>query len=158
MKACERKVENREGRVERNFLLATRYLPLSNKKNWGFTYIEMLIVVALVALCFVPLLQMFAKSVDEVLSYSTLGTAALLARDNLEEVKNYRLTKDQIKRTGEVWFPPEKEPPLEFNGAKWRIKRTAVSGTDPLEIRVDVYQADKLNKPLVELVTLIEDM
>jgi hypothetical protein len=45
-------------------------------KNEGFTYIEMLTVVTLLALCFVPLLQMFVSSLDEVAQYSGFGTAA----------------------------------------------------------------------------------
>ncbi len=156
MKACEKSF--RFGVISSRFVDCLKPKTQNLKLKTGFTYIEMLVVVALVAICFVPLLHMFAQSMDEVMAYSTLGTATLLARDTMEEVKNIRLTKDQIRRTGEVWIPAQKDPPIEMNGTKWRIQRTAVSGTDPLEIRVAVFQYEDLSSPVVELVTIIEDV
>ena len=60
------------------------------KGSKGFTYIEMLIVIALMGLCFVPLLQLFTESMDEVQQYSDLGTAVQLGREAMEGVKNLR--------------------------------------------------------------------
>ncbi|MBI3999040.1 MAG: type II secretion system protein, partial [Candidatus Omnitrophica bacterium] len=89
------------------------------KSLTGFTYIEMLVVVTLMALCFVPLLQMFTESMTQVGQYSELGTALQLGREAMEGVKNLRLTEAQIEAQGVVWFPPEKEPPLEMNHETW---------------------------------------
>ncbi len=124
----------------------------------GFTYIEILMVIALVALCFVPLIQMFAKSMDEVDTYSHFGTAIELAREAMESVKNLRLTEVQLEKRGIEWVPPKDQPALFFNRGHWRVRKTAVRGTDPLEIHVDVFREEDLKKPEVELVTLIEDL
>ena len=124
----------------------------------GFTYIEMLVVVSLLALCFVPLLQMFAQSMDEVSQYSDLGTAIQLGREGMESVENLRFTEEQIESQGAVWMPPEKEPPYEINGKQWRIKRTVVSNTAPLEIHIEVFRQQNLSRSVIELVTLIEDL
>ena len=124
----------------------------------GFTYIEMLVVIALVALCFVPLLQMFVRSLEEVGQYSELGTATQVGREVLERLKNLRLVEAQIERAGTVWFPPQSDPPLIVNQKDWRVKQTPIPGTDPLEIHVEVFRAKDLKKPLLELSTLIEDL
>ena len=124
----------------------------------GFTYIEMLIVVALVAICFVPLLHMFVSSLEEVSQYSEMGTATQLGREALERVKNYRLSESQLERLGTLWLPPESESPLVFNHKDWRIKQTAVRGTDPLEIHIGVFRAKDLKNPVIELTTLVEDL
>lgn len=124
----------------------------------GFTYIEMLVVIALVALCFVPLLQMFAKSMEEVDAYGTFGTAIELGREGMESVKNLRVTEAQLEKLGVEWVPPEEKPPLSLNGGRWRVRKTAVRGTDPLEVRVDVFRAEDLKEPVVQLATLIEDL
>ncbi|HLD56311.1 MAG TPA: prepilin-type N-terminal cleavage/methylation domain-containing protein [Candidatus Omnitrophota bacterium] len=124
----------------------------------GFTYIEMLVVVTLLALCFVPLLQMFAQSLDEVSQYNDLGTAIQLGREGMEAVKNLRLTEEQIESQETVWTPPEKDKPYEINGKQWRIKRTVVSNTNPLEVHVEVFQEQNLNRSVIELATLLEDL
>lgn len=127
-------------------------------RHGGFTYIEMLVVVTLLALCFVPLLQMFAQSMDEVSQYSDLGTAIQLGRDGMEAVKNLRFTEEQIESQGTVWTPLEQEPPYDINGKQWRVKRTVVSGTDPLEVHIEVFRAQDLSHSIIELVTLVEDL
>ena len=124
----------------------------------GFTYIEMLVVIALVALCFVPILHMFTQSMDEVQQYSDIGTALQLGRETMESVKNFRLTETQIEGQGTVWVPPEKESPLVINGVPWKVKRYAVKNTDPLEIHVEVFRAENLERPVLELVTFVEDL
>jgi prepilin-type N-terminal cleavage/methylation domain-containing protein len=129
-----------------------------NRNRRGFTYIEMLVVVSLLALCFVPLLQMFAQSMDEVSQYSDLGTAIQLGRDGIEAVKNLRFTEEQIESQGTVWAPVENEPPLAVNGKQWRVKRTVVSNSDPLEVHIEVFRAENLSSSVIELATLIEDL
>lgn len=127
-------------------------------KPTGFTYIEMLIVITIVGLCFVPLLQMFAQSMDEVEQYSDLGTALQLGREAMESVKNLRFTEAQIEAQGAIWIPPQKEPPVIVNQKGWRVRRSAVAHTDPLEVHVDVFRTEDLEHSLVEFATLIEDL
>ena len=129
-----------------------------NDRCQGFTYIEMLVVVSLLALCFVPLLQMFAQSMDEVSQYSDLGTALQLGREGMESVKNLRFTQEQIETQGTVWSPPEKDPPYDINGKQWRVERTVVSNTDPLEVHIEVFRQQNLSRSVIELTTLIEDL
>ncbi len=124
----------------------------------GFTYIEMLTVIALMALCFVPILRMFTESVNEVRQYSDLGTAIQLGRDVMEEVKNFRLTEAQIESQGVVWIPGKKESPLILNGQHWKIKRSTIKHTDPLEVHVEVFREEDLNHPILKLESLIEDL
>ena len=135
----------------------------SNQRNrfcslTGFTYIEMLVVIALVALCFVPLLQMFVGSMEEVSQYSDLGTAAQLGREMMEPLKNLRFTEAQIERTGSVWFPLESGPPFHMNQKDWRVKQLPIRGTNPLEVHIQVFRAEDLDHPLIDLVSLIEDL
>ena len=124
----------------------------------GFTYIEMLVVITLIALCFVPLLQMFAQSVNEVEQYSELGTALQLGREGIEEVKNLRFTEAQIEAQGVVWSPPKDKPPFLINKQSWRIKRIPIAGSNPLEVHVEVFREENLEKSIVQFVTLIEDL
>lgn len=124
----------------------------------AFTYIEMLVVIALVALCFVPILHMFTLSMDEVQQYSDFGTGLQLGREAMEAVKNLRLTEAQLEAQGTVWIPPEKEPPLAMNGVSWKVKRYAVKNTDPLEVHVEVFRAENFERPVLEFVTLLEDL
>ena len=128
------------------------------KNKSGFTYIEMLVVISLLALCFVPLLQMFAQSMDEVSQYSDLGTAIQLGRESMEAIKNLRYTEDQIESQGTVWSPPENEPPMDINGKQWRVKRTIVENTNPLEVHVEVFRSQDPTHAIIELVTLLEDL
>jgi type II secretory pathway pseudopilin PulG len=127
------------------------------RRSHGFTYVEMLVVTTLIGLCFVPLLHMFVRSLHEVQSYSQLGTAMQLGRNEMETVKNLRLSAQQIAEAGVKWTPPLEEAPAEVNHGTWRVKRMPIDHTDPLEIWVEVYDAAELGKPVFQLVTLIED-
>jgi prepilin-type N-terminal cleavage/methylation domain-containing protein len=124
----------------------------------GFTYIEMLTVIALMALCFIPILRMFTESVYEVRLYSDMGTALQLGRDSMEAVKNLRLTEAQIESEGVVWYPPKNEPPITLNGQTWIVKRSVQRHTDPLEVRVEVFRTENLDQPILRLDSLIEDL
>jgi len=128
------------------------------KASSGFTYIELLAVITLMALCFVPILRMFTESMHEVRIYSDMGTALQLGRDAMESVKNLRFTVAQIESQGTIWTPEEGDDPFILNGKEWKIKRSAVSGTQPLEVYVHVYHALDLERPIVELVTLLQDL
>jgi len=126
-----------------------------NKK--AFTFIELLVALAIIAVLFVPVMQLFSHSVySSSVSQDTI-TAANLARWQMERVKNLNLSKEQLSRMGNEIYPPLNTPPIEMNGVKWRIRRVIMQGSDPLEIRISVGR-DAETVPLVTLFTLIEDM
>ncbi len=125
----------------------------------AFTFIELLISLAVIAITFVPLMQMFSTGLEQVYSISELNTASSLAREAMERLKNLNFTEAQIKALGDVWEPPLDKPALVLNERKWRVLRKVDKNSDPLEVRILVYSEPiaQTPKPAVELVTLIED-
>jgi hypothetical protein len=114
---------------------------------------------------------MFSVSLEQAYQTSDLTTARYLAQEGMERVKNLGFTEAQLEDLGDVWEPALDKPPLELNGRYWRILRKIVKGTDPLEIRIQVYQVTShpstslgagqspvTSKPIVEVVTLVEDL
>jgi prepilin-type N-terminal cleavage/methylation domain-containing protein len=134
------------------------------KRTNGFTFIELLITLAVIAICFLPLMRMFSVSLEQAYQTSDLTTARYLAQEGMERVKNLGFTEAQLEAIGDVWEPDLDKPALELNGRFWRTLRKIVRGSDPLEIRIQVYQitskpANQLTgKPIVEVVTLVEDL
>jgi len=135
-----------------------------SKKNSGLTFIELLITLAVIAIAFLPLMRMFSASIEQVLMVTDLTTARYLAREGTEKLKNLGFTESQILNLGDTWHPGLNKPPLLLNGKKWRVLRKIVKKTDPLEIRIQVYQIttkpakQQIGKPIIEVVTLIEDL
>lgn len=125
----------------------------------GFTFIELLISLAVIAIAFLPLMQMFSTGLEQVYSISELNTASFLAGEAMEKLKNLSFTEAQIKALGDIWEPPLDKPPLVLNERKWRILRKIDKRSDPLEVSILVYSEPitQASKPIVELVTLIED-
>jgi prepilin-type N-terminal cleavage/methylation domain-containing protein len=123
----------------------------------GFTFIEVLIALALIAICFLPLMQMFLTGLEQTYTSGDLFTARYLSWEGMERLKNLGFTQKQLEEQGDVWEPPAGESPFDLNGKKWRLLRKVIRGTDPLEVRIQVYQ-EPSGKPLIELVTLIEDL
>lgn len=124
----------------------------------GFTFIEILITISVVAILFVPVMQLFSHSLFATDENLELITATNLAKSEMERTINLNLTKEQLKLTGSQLFPPANQQPYEVNGRQWRVKREIVEGTDPLEVRVHVYKEENLQKSVLSLVTLIEDL
>jgi prepilin-type N-terminal cleavage/methylation domain-containing protein len=126
----------------------------------GFTFIELLISLSVIAIAFVPLMQMFSTALEQVYYTSELSTSCFLAQEGMEKLKNLNFTKAQIKDLGDVWEPALDKPALEFNERKWRILHRVNKNSDPLEVRVLVFQEpiSPTSKPVLELVTLIEDL
>lgn len=135
---------------------------MNSKK--AFTFIEVLITLVVIAICFLPLMRMFSVGLEQTYATSELIIARYLAQEGMERTKNLGFSEAQLADLGDVWQPALYEPALELNGKYWRILRKIVKGSDPLEVRIQVYQTtsqrvNKLtSKPLVEVVTLIEDL
>ena len=126
----------------------------------GFTFIELLISLAVMAIAFLPLMRMFTGGLEQVYTIGDMDTARYLGKEGMEKLRNLNYTKAQIRDLGDVWEPALNRPALEVNGRKWRVLRKVLKETDPLEVRILVYREPRLadSKPIVELVTLIEDL
>lgn len=128
--------------------------------NHGFTFIELLITLSVIAIAFVPLMQMFSTGLEQVSHILELNTSRCLAQEGMERLKNLNFTKAQIKDLGDVWEPAKDLLALELNERKWRVLRRVNKNSNPLEVRILVFQEpiSPTAKPILELVTLIEDL
>lgn len=132
------------------------------KSRKGFTFIELLIALAVMAICFLPLMRMFTVALEQTREAEDLSVAQGLAREEMERLKNLNFTEAQLESIGDVWQPPLDKPPLILNEKRWRALRKIVKGTSPLEVHILVYedtqQTGQAVKPTIELVTLIGDL
>ena len=124
----------------------------------GFTFIEILMTLTVIALLFVPVMQLFTNSLYSTNVNLDMITAMNLAQSEMERTLNLNLTKVQLQEVGTQIIPPETQKALELNHSFWRVKREIVPDTDPLEVRVLVYRDGEPDKSLVTLVTLVEDL
>ena len=131
-------------------------LPASNSK--GFTFIEILITLTVIAILFVPTMQLFSNTLYATADSLDIITATNLAKSEMEKIINLNLSETRLKEIGSAVYPSEKEPPLTVNGVRWRVRKEAVEGTDPLEIRIRVFKDENPTKEIASLVTLVEDM
>ncbi|MCF7870453.1 MAG: prepilin-type N-terminal cleavage/methylation domain-containing protein [Candidatus Omnitrophica bacterium] len=123
----------------------------------GFTFIELLLSLAILGILFVPMMQLFSHSLYSSSASKKIITADNLAKWYIEKFKNLKLSKKEIKEAGNKIYPAEAEPAFEVNGIRWRIERQVVEETDPLEVRVSVYSQSQPAEPIITLFTLIED-
>ncbi len=124
----------------------------------GFTFIEILMTLTIIAVLFIPVMQLFSNSLFSTTVNLETITAMNLAQSEMERTINLNLTKTQLKKIGTLVTPPENEKPLEMNGQFWRIKREIVDNSDPLEVRIVVTRDSEPAKSVVTLVTLVEDL
>ena len=130
----------------------------SRKKSSGFTFIEILMTLTVIAVLFIPVMQLFSNSLFSTNVNLETITAMNLAQSEMERTINLNLTKAQLEQVGTLVIPPVTEKAIEMNHQFWRVKREIVPDTDPLEVRVSVYREGEPGKDLVTLVTLVEDL
>ena len=128
------------------------------KNDGGFTFIEILMTLTVIAVLFVPVMQLFSNALFSTSVNLESITAMNLAQSEMERTINLNLTKAQLQKIGTQTFPPEDEKPTEMNHQFWRVKRELVQDSDPLEVRVSVYKDEEPGKSLVTLTTLVEDL
>jgi len=124
----------------------------------AFTYIELLIALAVMAILLVPVMQLFSHTLSSVSSSQGFIVATNLAKWQMERIKNLNFTTKKFQELGTVIYPPLEEGPLEMGDLEWRIKTEFVGASTPLEVRVTVYYAREMKKPVITLITLLEDM
>ncbi len=122
----------------------------------GFSYVEILVTLALLGILFVPMMQLFSYAMDATTSSRDLLTALSLGRREMERVKNEGANLDKLRTAGNQTYPPAEEPPLKLNGRTWRVDRILKPNLEPLEVTVEVRR-DGESKPLVQLVTLLTE-
>lgn len=122
----------------------------------GFTFIEVLVTLALFALLFVPMMQLFSHAMSGTTASRELITAGSLVRWEMERVKNLATSTARVKAEGNVVWPPLNEPPFELNNRPWRIYRFIEQESDPLKVTVEV-RIEGEEKVIARLVTLIAD-
>ena len=131
---------------------------MARRAPGGFTFIEILITLTVIALLFVPVMQLFSNSLYSTAENLDRITAMNLAQSEMERTINLNMTKEQIKKIGTQIFPPLENPPYEINKSQWRVQREVVEDSDPLEVRVKVFKEGQPEKIWITLTTLIEDM
>ena len=112
----------------------------------------------IIALLFVPVMQLFSNSMLSTGQNLDRITAMNLAQSEMEKTINLNMTKEQFKKQGTRIFPPLDQEPYLINNVFWRVEREVVEQTDPLEIRIKVYKEGQPEKVMITLVTLIEDL
>ena len=130
--------------------MASIHNPQSTIHNRGFTFVEILITLLILAVAVTPLMQLYATAVEQVSYTDDLRTALDLAREEVEKAKNLALTEEQIKQLGNVVSPP-----IRLNQSLWYTVRLINPTASPLELQVLVYQNDFTSQPYVSLVTII---
>ena len=114
----------------------------------GFTFVEILVALLVLAVAIVPLMQLYARAMEEVLYIDDLRTALDLAREEVEKAKNLALTEEQIKQLGAIVSPP-----IWLNQGVWYTVRLVNATASPLELQVLVYRHELEGMPLISLVT-----
>ena len=122
----------------------------------GFTFVEILVTLAIFGILFVPIMQLFSQAIDASGNSRALLTAVNLARWEAERTRNLGFDIRRLKAEGDTVWPPENEPPFPLNGYLWRIHRILKLNSDPLEVTIEVHQGTDV-KPLTHLVMLICD-
>ena len=127
------------------------------KKHNGFTFIEIIVAMTLIAVVFIPLMEMFTVAIENITLAKVMTTAINIGRQHMEMVKNLNLPEDRLRKLPkEQFFPPLNKPPMEINDTYWRVKRIIHQKSDPVKVDIYVYEEGEA-EPLFTLTTLFED-
>ena len=126
-------------------------------KRLGFTFVEIILAITVMAIAFMPILNLFTTAVEQINLTNELSTALNLGREGMEMVRNLNLPVDRLEQQQESYYPPHKSPPLLVNNIEWRIHTVFHAGSRPLQVNVRVFREGG-DEPILELVTLFEDL
>ena len=116
----------------------------------GFTFVEILITLAVLSIAVVPLMRLFATAVEQSAYTDDLSTALALAREEVEKMRNLALTPEQIKQMGNVV-----NPPVQLQKTTWYTVRVVDPEAMPIEMEVYVYRGRLGGDPMVRLVAIV---
>ncbi len=116
----------------------------------GFTFVEILLTLAILSICAVPLMRMFSTAVEQVGSVDEHRTAMDLGREEIEKIKTLALTEEQIKELGNVV-----NPPILLNKTVWFTARVVDPVATPLQVTVFIFRDSLATQPVVSFVTVI---
>ena len=121
-----------------------------NSKCGGFTFVEILLTMVIIAVSAAPLMQLFATAVEQTGTVDEIRTALDLSREEIEKVKNLALTEEQIKSLGNVVSPP-----IFLNRTVWFAVRVVDPEASPMKITVFIFRDSLATRPVVSLVTIL---
>lgn len=116
----------------------------------GFTFVEILLTLVILAVSSVPLMQLFSTAVEQAGTVDEIRAALDLSREEIEKIKNLALTEKQIKELGNVVSPP-----ILLNRTVWFTARVVDPEKEPLTVTVYVFRDSLATRPIVSLVTVI---
>lgn len=126
-------------------------------KRLGFTFVEIILAITVMAIAFMPILNLFTTAVEQINLTNELSAALNLGREGMEMVRNLNLPVERLELQQESYYPPYKEPPLVVNNIEFRIHTVIHAGTRPLQVDVRVFR-EGADEPILELTTLFEDL
>jgi prepilin-type N-terminal cleavage/methylation domain-containing protein len=119
----------------------------------GFTLLEAVVALTIVLILVLPLAHIYTFQVKREATLKDRQTALELAKEGMEEALASRVGPLDLR---------DDSSDVELSGTKWKVMTDVIDGrgegepalgTDPLEVRVKVYQPGKKD-PLAELVAL----
>lgn len=123
----------------------------------GFTFIELVISMALLAIGIFPVLELFSSALSTVVATRTNVTAVNFANEALEMVKNMNLSVDQWIEMKQYDYPLPGEEDVIINGQSWNFSVVVTEPARPLPLEIRVFQSDS-SEPVLKLHTLLEDL
>ena len=123
----------------------------SSMNKRGFTFVEIILTLVILAITAVPLMQMFSTAVEQTGTVDELRTALDLGREEIEKLKNLAFTEDQIKAIGNVVSPP-----IVLNRTVFYTVRVVDQDESPLQVTVYVFRDSLANAPLLSLFTVMK--
>ncbi len=116
----------------------------------GFTFVEILLTLLILAVAAAPMMQLFATAVEQSGTVDEFRDALDLVREEVEKVKNLALTEDQIKSLGNVVSPP-----IFLNRTVWFLVRIIDPDVSPLKVTVFAFRDSLATRPVVSVVTIV---
>ena len=117
---------------------------------------EILVALSIMAILFVPMMQLFSQALEGTNTSRDLITAVSLASWEMERTNNLGTRTERLKRLGNTAWPPEGEPAFELNGRAWWVYRILDPDSDPLRVTIEVRREGE-TRVLAQLVTLFSD-
>ena len=122
------------------------------KRSGGYTFVEVTMAILLIGIIYVPLMESFAVGLRQMRLATAHQTAVDLAVEDLQKLELEGVTAAALRQAGST-----EQDPLEMNRIVWVVRRTCVAGSQPLEVHVQVFRRDELERPEYEIVTFLAD-